>query len=482
MEMLHRPDASRIQKPGRFCFLYDEIMQKGQAGYVNASLLIDSSHISLIKADGSVERSSHHTMLSTTQAVGTVREILEISNYLGYKNECLWLDELKSIRADEIKCANGLLIGQIDDYYMRNQPYLILNENRMTNYAVFSMDRTEKLRFLNTLLYSAISSTDANDEIYLLDDLNYEIEALVNCAQMIAVFSASEQESLLNMINHLMNRTPGSEGKVYIIIDDFAAMPAESEVWYDAFHALLEGSGKRNISIIVMANNCAGISCRLLSLLPERISLFNDNLQDLSQIFECNVKETVTQNSFGMIRKDHMLQFRIADTDQTMMMDLITRTVQEHGSDKHYILPSIPDHLYAEDCCEPGIPLGMGLESYEWVCIPDTETILILATYEEELYSIKDRFAGESRNLLFNPEDDEMTDEIHSADNVIVMMTLDHFQQSILSRSSRISSILYVGAGFTDQYRFTIRRRKEIKSDQGVFYQKGRNQVIKLAL
>ena len=59
-----------------------------------------------------------------------------------------------------------------------------------------------------------------------------------------------------------------------------------------------------------------------------------------------------------------------------------------------------------------------------------------------------------------------------------MFLTMERFLTSGLKQSSL--PVLYIGTGFKDQYRFTSGYRRELKENQGILFQTGRNTVLQL--
>lgn len=477
MEMLHRMDAALIQQPGKFCFLCDGILQKGKSGYANQTIRQYRSDTGLVNAAGEIAWYHSKDESGPTECSEVIRQIMDLSDCKNLKPELLWLEELQPQNWCAYQSVDGMPLGKLDDYWNHLQTPLMLEPN--VNLLVCSMDRQEKICFLNTLLYTLISHTDQNDELYLIDDLHAELSWIAECPQVISVFSASDEERIRNMLNHLSSQNADNAHHCYVIVDDYSALKEQSDLLLDSFSSLIETSLSTSVSIILFTGICSLVPYRMLALFQQRISLRNENLQDLSALFECSVKQTVSKPEMGMILNDHLLQFRMIMTSKQQLQQLVNRTVQRFGRIKVYELPHLPKTICYQQFDGQGIALGINILSYEWIAVPMHQALLVIATYEEELSLLMRRFEDQKLQIQFNPTEEELDQNGSSTD--IILVSLQHYEQSLQLKSRKYRDILYLGAGFHDQYRFTIRSKTELKENQAVYYRTGRSQILQLA-
>ncbi|MBR3202572.1 MAG: hypothetical protein IKF60_03195, partial [Solobacterium sp.] len=136
------------------------------------------------------------------------------------------------------------------------------------------------------------------------------------------------------------------------------------------------------------------------------------------------------------------------------------------------------DHVLASDYRGEGIPLGMNIDTYEWVVYHPPAKLIILATYEEELYDVQKYLSLQKVPLLRWTEENASAKSIWKDDISAVIMTLEEFQS--LDRKYRKLTILYIGSGFHQQYQFQISYKGKLTAQHGVLFEQGRNQVIRL--
>ena len=342
--------------------------------------------------------------------------------------------------------------------------------------AIFSIDRSAKAAFLNTLLYGLLETCGKDDEIFLLDDLSAVQKDLKECRNIIDILSSMEQEKTENLLKHLENRTGSETNRVTLILTDVPSFYEADDTYRQRLHSLIEQSEKRNLRIFLFLTSSNSISFRDLSLISFRIALKNSNLQDLSGIFEIPVHKTVTQEFRGLIHRSEILEVSLLQTDEEKIRERAEKINQIYGTEKPYEIPYLPEKLSYQTYQGDGIGLGIGIASYEWVDVPKGQKLLVLATYEEELYGfleVMKEVTGGNAVMITDPSDSSPTE----AD--LVFMKQEVYISS--GRKNEFSSILYIGSGFRDQFRFTTSFKGDFRPNYGVFYEKGKNQVIQYA-
>lgn len=476
VEMIHAPDASWIIRPGEFCLLCDGMMTHGYGGYANAPSGPKTPSIRLLDALMHTKREVRFdSEPSCTQAYETIQEILSCSS--GMRSaEPLWLDPLGAVTRNDLPEERAIWLGRLDDYYHRRQPAFVFTEQKL---AVFSIDRTEKCRFLNTLLYGILETAEAWDEVFLIDDLSALPGFTSDCASFCGILSSSETEKVHNLFAHLEERTANDAGLVTLILTDLPSFYEAEESNRQRLHNLIEQAEKRRIRLILFFTSANSVSYRDLALIPTRIALKNASEQDLSGIFELPVHRTVTEPYTALIHKTHLIELAVMRIREEEVLQAEERCRNRLGTIHPWVIPSIPDHISYGDYRGEGIGLGIGLVSYQWAELGPKEKLIVLATYEEEMYGFFDLMKEISPDSLFHPEEAEVQAFLSGEEGGICFMSLEMYQ--LLGIRTGAASILYLGTGFRDQYRFTTSWKKDLKENHGVLYQRGRNQVIQVA-
>ncbi len=341
---------------------------------------------------------------------------------------------------------------------------------------MFSIDRTEKCRFFETLLYGLIEISENEDEVFVIDDLSACRSEWKNWHNLCGCISSSDEEKTGNLLSHL-EKLPASQIRTLIITDTPAFLEA-SDACRPRLHHLLEQAERLKLRIILFFTSASSCSSRDLSLIPFRIALKNENPQDLSGIFECPVHQTVTKEYSALIRRTHLLQMELLRITEEEIRKQIQEANQLYGEDKLYRIPCLPEQVDPSDYTDGGFPLGINVSTYEWISIPEDQNLLILSTYEEELYGFQKYLKDAGKPFYIHPEESDIQQFQAKRNGMILCMTMEEFQRCGLSFAK--IPILYVGSGFREQYRFSIRSKRELQANNGVLFQTGRNQVIQI--
>ena len=474
VEMIHAPDASWIRKPGEFYLLTDGMMTHGFSAYANASSSQDHASIQLLDAMKQVSREAVFPERSApSQANTIIEQILEAGKSIP-EAAPLWCPPLKELHRSDFDEQKAIWLGKADDYYHHRQPAVRL-ESSCT--AVFSIDRTEKCRFFETLLHGLIEISKKEDEVFVIDDLS-ACRKEWNCwHNLCGCIQSSDSEKTSNLLAHLETGSSSSFMRT-LIVTDTPSFHEASDTYRPRLHRLLEQAEVLKLRIILFFTSASSCPSRDLSLIPFRIALWNENLQDLSGIFECAVHQTVTKEYSALIRRSHLLQMERMRVTDSEIMEQIKVSNQKYGTEKPYQIPSLPERVDPNEWKGNGFPLGINVSTYEWSVLPENQNLIVLATYEEELYGFENYLKQRKKPFLTSPEETGLQTFQKENSGMFLCMTLETFQRSGIS--SRRLPVLYIGSGFREQYHFSIRSKRELHANNGVLFQTGRNQVIQL--
>ena len=345
--------------------------------------------------------------------------------------------------------------------------------------AVFSIDRKEKCRFFLILLYELIDTASDTDEVFVIDDLSVCDETYTKWPLLCGVIQSWQTEKLLNLFCHLEARKGNESGWCTLIITDSPTVYEAHESIRSRLHRLLEQADRLKIRIFLFFTSASSISSRDLSLIHMRIALKNENTQDLSGIFECAVHKTVHEEYTALIFRKHMLEVGLLRILPKDIQERIKRFQFDFPNARQpYSIPCLPDHVQSSDYMGEGIALGMNIATYEWKTIRNDELLFVLSTYEEETYAFVSYLKQAGAKLLIHPDETALINIFKEGNGGIVIMTMDEYQ-SLLNKPKTIP-ILYIGSGFSEQYRFHISYRHPLNDNNGVFLERGKNQVLQI--
>ncbi len=473
-EMIHCPDAARIHRAGEGYLLCDGVLTHLQCGYANAPLHGIQRSVQLFDAMKHVVKEEDFSGTSgETQAERIISEIsIEQEEYP--EAHQLWCEPLASLTRSDLPERPDLWIGITDDYRNRKQtPYALKNAAA----AVFSVDRSEKQSFLRTLLAGILESASAGDEVFLIDDLGAFTETVMECGTVCGYLRARDEERIANLLRHLEGRERNDNGICSLLITDASAFYEASEDYRLRLRSLIASAESKHLRIVLCFSSASAVSYRDLALIRERIALKNDSIQDLSAIFEQPVRYRITKHAHALCACPEPTDLCLMETDEAELRQIIKHTAERLGKKPGYVIPAMPKRILRSDYSGADIPLGIDLLNYEWVETDPGQKLLILATYEEELYGFYEAMKDEPAVCTFMPDEDTIR-RLRQEEGCWMFMTSERFQSSDLKYAG--IPVLYIGTGFKDQYRFTSGYKRDLNENQGILFRTGRNTVLQL--
>lgn len=473
-EMIHKPDAAQIRQPGEGYLLCDGVSTHIRSGYANAPMNGMRRSVQRYDAMNHIIREEPFAdEAGETQAERVIAEILQ-EQMIFLPAHQLWCEPLSEVSRKDLPELPAVWIGIIDDYRNRKQsPYAL--EHSTT--AVFSADRTETQSFLYTVLFGFLETAAMDDELYLIDDPGLFDSSVSSCGTVCGVLPSRDTERIGNLLHHLEERDNASKGICSVLISDMAVFYEAAEENRVRLRSLISAAEFKHLHFVLCFTSASVISYRDLSMIHERIALKNDSKQDLSAIFEQPVHYRVTKPNHALCACPDPTDLCLLTISEEELRDKVTETSLRLGTDKRFVIPSMPKRISALTYHGDHIPLGINIFTYEWVELKRNQKLLILATYEEELYHYFEVMKDVPEQCRFLPDDTDVH-ELMSEDGCWMFLTMERFLTSGLKQSSL--PVLYIGTGFKDQYRFTSGYRRELKENQGILFQTGRNTVLQL--
>ncbi len=478
IEMIHSPDAAWIRKPGELYLFCDGLRVHAASGYANAPKEQSSPKVQILDAMKHVILENREECSSEeTQAAAVIREVLELGG--GFQAHKLWLPAARAPTLEEADQMEGAVLGRADDFYHYRQPTLLLRPETYAM-AVFGIDRSDRLSFLHVILYGLLKTLKQGDELFLIDDLSGGFEMLEKAPQVSNIFESSDQELVRNLFRHLCQRKASDPQECYVLIDDYSAFRENGDSNQQNLHSLLEKAEKLNIHFIVFVSGSSAISYRDLTLISCRISLRNSNLQDLTGIFETAVHKTVSHPYTAMIRADHLLEVHYPKITESDLGLAAERSVAMHGTGKGYVLPQVPEIISRSMYQGKDLVLGMDIETYEWIAIPESCIALILSTYPEEQDHLRDAWKPLFPGLILDPSEAEVKEVLKAGRGAMMAMPFSRYQELNLRHEASSAPIIYTGEGFREQYVFSSHYRKPLKRNQAMFISHGRCRIMQI--
>ncbi len=472
-EVLHRDDAANIYDPGEFYFLSDDHFSKCKCGYANASEDTSNRKIEIIDYRHEILYKNELHKQVLTQAQSVIKEICNITK--GYQTSSLWLSPLEVRSCKNIKYDKAY-IGMIDNYYQNTQEDFYI-ETSSNSYLIVSSSSNDRMSFLYTLLYAVFKTVNKNDEIYVIDDLGIYKSYFDNMSQLISILSSDNKELTKNVFKRLQENKDSSIHTTLIITDiySFFQNNDQNPIY---LHTLLETYSRHNITIILFSANSNGLNYRDKLLIQNKISLKNENLQDLQSLFEMPVKKKIKNSYEGMIYKENSLLFKFIKVDEEDLENVIQDNYEIYHGIKPYILESLPSHIFLNDYLGEDYYLGKDINDYSDVVISKRNNLFVIATYENELFDFYQVYKKKYLNCFYMLDTKNILNKVNDKESYIFLVTIDEYSK--IMKDVKHIPYLYVGVGFHEQYTIRYLLNKKLERNQGLLVSDTKRGVIQL--
>lgn len=475
-EVLHRDDAANIYEPGEFYFLSDDHFVHAKSGYANAEASENQNKLECINYLHEVIVKNKNKTFLNTQAKVVIEKINEITQEESFVSIPLWLPALEEIYCHDINYEEAYY-GLSDDYYHNKQEYLVLKKES-EYYYVISPYYEERVSFIYCILHALFKTVSRKDELYLIDDLSLLDDSFLQIAQLISMFQSDDVKKLKQLYKHIEEKKNLSIHTTILITDLYSFMQ-NSEQNSSYLHELLEIGLRKNCSIIFFSANSAALHYRDKLLIPHRISLKNENIQDMSALFEAPVKKKVKNNHEGMIWKEGAILFRFIHVTLEDLKECIQENIDLYQGKKEYVLASIPRVITSLDYTGEDIPLGISITHFNWITCKKEESLFVLATYENEFYDFYEQVMNPIPSILYMPKIEQVKTCLINHESCFIFMTID--QYALIQKELKEDiPILYIGSGFHEQYTIRYLLKEKLASNEALYLSKTKKEVIQL--
>ena len=240
----------------------------------------------------------------------------------------------------------------------------------------------EEPDFFEEVMYMPFD-TEINEKIYVIDDLSIIKDDFMRVAQFISLFTSSNTKKSNKLFEHIKEKKDFTIHTTIIITDLYSFLQSQNT---SNLHELLEIGVRKNCSILLFSANSTVLHYREKLLINHSITLRNDNLQDISALFELPIKKKVTSSHQGLTRQENILLFQFIQVDERNLLTCIEENYRQYQGIKPYILPSIPEKISYCNYQGNELPLGISLNTFNWIIVSKESVLLVISTYEYELY------------------------------------------------------------------------------------------------
>ncbi|MCI6271795.1 MAG: hypothetical protein MR601_02500 [Erysipelotrichaceae bacterium] len=439
LDVIKIKDAAKIKNIGKFYMLYDEILQEGQAIYSNAPIELKNEKIIILDSlkEKIYETKTKNNLLNT-QLSYVVKKIQQLNTY-NVNN--LWLNEIK-FEDYNINFNNKIFLGIVDDFYNGNHKELYASKE---NIVVYSLDISEKIKFLKTYLYF-LSKNYIDNEIYIFNFLNVSLNEYKKLPNIIEIVNNNDFDKVDKIFLRCMEAIKNTNIKITLIITHYPTFKEIFETYFNKLKYFIENGVYYGINILIFTSLHNTLSYSESLLIEKKISLYNLSKNEICSIFEINTNLVANKKGFGLIKFDNLLEFKIYEICEKTLNNFISTN---QNKDKIYKINSINKNLSIKDYNGLNVPIGIDYKTNKWIEI-----------YSEGIY-----ITGVDTILL---------DEFIEKRRGCIIEIVSCNKMSLNSDKP----LLWIGEGYLNQYIIPVKLKYDLQSDEGIYFYK--NEIRKV--
>lgn len=470
-EVLHTEEASYIRYPGEFCLLCDDLMVRGRGGYVNASADMHNTPVKIVDHQNKVlmEYSPEETCQTQIQVI--LEEILKTSTHLNLHSHPLWLERITYYPAESAEYDTSLILGKADLYCVHKIQDVEIDPEEGHALLIYGPEQEDRRDILRVLFYGLLRILREKDEVFVIDDFCIEELQWARISQVIDIVDSQDEEKIMNLWKHLEDRQGSTIPECIVILTDLVWYLKDSDAYRSALQHILELRTQRKVTVIALCSDPVSVPYKTLSLFDLRIALKNDDLQSLTSFFEKSIHYPLNHRYQGLFRKGDITEFTYPYVTEQEMEYRIQKNLHDFGKEKRYRIMKIPDRVEYTMYSGIELPLGIDIETYQWITADLNRVLYVISVYEEEYEDFYQTVKQHCPCTLY--EGGELPSQ------GMVFMSCDMYKRLERKPTARERNIFFIGAGFQEQYIFHLPKRIMLKSDQGVYYRSGKINVVK---
>lgn len=419
-EMIKRPDAASLKETGRFYLQvgYDEFFAMGQSAWTGSPYY--ESDVRKKKVDNTISfvnnlgspikviddgKNNFTGVLKGEELPNIMKYLVSLAKKENIHVKQLWLNALPAhIFIDGLKekyeyqkmdCNINPVIGEYDAPDLQKQGLLTMPITEMGNWIIYGMAESGKDEFVNSLVYSCIttySSVELN--MYLLDfgaetlrlyrkapqvgDVVFQqdTDKVLNLFKMISSTMETRRKSFAEFGGNYINycKTSGKiVPNIVVIINGFELFNENfGDQLFDTLVTITRDCQKYGIYFIFTSATANGVRSKLAQYLPNHFCLQMSDKYDYSSLLSRTKLEPANILGRGLVRLDEVYEFQTAIP--AMKEDLnafVLSKIKEVTNASKTVAPKIPvlpETVSISYCASDkngltAIPLGVEKES-----------------------------------------------------------------------------------------------------------------------
>ena len=419
-EMIKRPDAASIKETGRFYLQvgYDEFFALGQSAWTGSPYY--ESDVRKKKVDNTISfvnnlgspikvvddgKNNFTGVLKGEELPNIMKYLVSIAKKENIHVKQLWLNALPAnIFIDGLKekyeyrkmdCNINPVVGEYDAPDLQKQGILTMPITENGNWIVYGMADSGKDEFVNSLVYSCVTTYSPIEiNMYLLDFGAETLRIYRRAPQVGDVVFQSDSDKVINlfkMISKTMEirrknfaeyggnyinycKTSGKVvPNIVIVINGFELFTENfGDQLFDTLVTLTRDCQKYGIYFILTCASANGVRSKLAQYLPNHLCLQMNDKYDYSTLLSRTKLEPANILGRGLVKLDEVYEFQTAipaiKEDLNAFVTEKLREVSKNCRNFAPKIPVLPETVSITYCANENkglssIPLGVEKES-----------------------------------------------------------------------------------------------------------------------
>jgi len=426
-EMIGRPDASKINLPGRsYVKIGDHVFEQVQSYWSgapynpNATTKVKTSvRISTVDLDGSRQKCENYD-----KTVGFKSEVNEIdaivkhiANFVEQNNipkaRAIWTQKLgENIPLEDLLEKDAVfdgevwkpkegdlapIIGLIDDPMAQSQYPFALNFTECGHTAIYGAPGTGKTTALQTLILSLAQSYSPDDvSIYIMDFGGWTMNMLKDIPHIGGIANNNEEEKIEKLVRLLTVELEGrrlkfaKEGvhnisvyrqstgeklpEIVLVLDNFMLVREMYPELESFFLSFTQQGGSYGMYFVVSTNTTMSLGFKIVQNIKMAIALQMTEKSDYAAIVgRTGGLEPEPVNGRGLVKGERPLEFQTAlsinassDSERTNKLRELSALMNRKWTGKRpHPIPIMPKIIGMDNICIEGWKIPIGLETID---------------------------------------------------------------------------------------------------------------------
>lgn len=440
LEVLQSGEAASLRNPGEFYLLCDGMKTYVKSAYASGPYGHVPPSVALLDYTGSVKQRNGlpADKKDESEAAVILDKLQETDPVPVYPP--LWRPMPATCRIMD-SARPPLGIGLLDDIENGTTPWYLL---RRSHTLMLSMEKEVRNSFLTVC--ARVLVRDEKDEAFLVSLNGGEgVERILRDHACRFSCVQRQEEIRIRLLADYIHHHPALS--CWILLGEVETMVQQEEVAALLMRLLVEEAGR--VYVVATADLCASLPHHFRARFVERIACTGSQENEASALFESVVHRSCCSPWNGLVRrKKEILECVFARSEEKVDLP------HKNGKD---VIPVLPGHIPWEKKGEL-VLLGMRLDTFAKVYWPAGKLLRVVSLYEEEL--------AQARRIFADVEG-------------FRFLSLKQYQQEGNTDLER-NPVLFVGAGYREQYVFACAWKKPLEAGQGILFAGLKREVMQL--